>query len=600
MELSKDRGRVVFILAFLLLIGQVFTACYALPSESAGSVAASQDFSSKDYAMHEIKIETIHYGKAYYQPGELAFWQLDTDCPACSGSVYLLSFEVMDGFQVIAHEETEITLNQGKQFIEVHWRTPQSAPKGYLIKTQISGKDGALLCEHFGSLSVLNNWTEMPLYGFLSDYEPGRKQMAEDMQALADFHINGLQFYDWMYRHEQLLTEDEPYKDILGRRLSRRTVEGLIDAAHEKGMAAMPYSAIYGASIDFYKQHPDWAMFRQNGKPVLFGDNFMAVMDPRPESPWTRHLLNEFKIVLTETQFDGIHLDQYGDPKEGFSEDGQAYDLPKALAGSINATKKIVEAYRPGGAVVFNAVTAWPLKEAVHSQASFIYIEVWPPYDSYNDLARVIEEAQKEGTNKAVVIAAYVHTENNAAPLLTDAIVFASGATRIELGEKLAYLADPYFPKYEALSSEQKAGLRRYYDFIVAYQALLGPQAKNATAEWLARIKADGLSTSLYASVDKLLPIVRETERATTISLVNLYGIGSEQWQKTANTPELKKELTLRIALKGKIPHAVWAASPDENDWTFGHAEYSVEGDSLVVHLKQIQTWSLLSIEWKE
>ena len=57
--------------------------------------------------------------------------------------------------------------------------------------------------------------------------------------------------------------------------------------------------------MDFYRQHQGWVLFNQYGQPALFGDNFLAIMDPRPNSPWTLHLLDQFDQVLRETQFDG-------------------------------------------------------------------------------------------------------------------------------------------------------------------------------------------------------------------------------------------------------------------------------------------------------
>ena len=132
------------------------------------------------------------------------------------------------------------------------------------------------------------------------------------MAWAARYHINGLQFYGWQYRHEQLLPPEDPYTDPLGRRLSLETVTRLIDAAHARNIAAMPYTAIYGATPAFYEQHPDWALFQADGVPFDFGDGFLKIMNPTPGSPWADHLLDQFAQVLDQTAFDGIHLDQYG------------------------------------------------------------------------------------------------------------------------------------------------------------------------------------------------------------------------------------------------------------------------------------------------
>ena len=144
------------------------------------------------------------------------------------------------------------------------------------------------------------------------------------MQSLARYHINGLQFYDWMYRHEQLLTDTDPYTDLWSTvPHSIKTIDAMINSAHQYSIAAMPYTTVYASSMAFFKQHPDWAIFDLTGKPLFFGGNMMAYMDPRPGSPWTVHLLDQFDQVMQKTAFDGIHLDQYGDPKTGYDAQGR-------------------------------------------------------------------------------------------------------------------------------------------------------------------------------------------------------------------------------------------------------------------------------------
>ena len=148
---------------------------------------------------------------------------------------------------------------------------------------------------------MLENWLQAPRYGFLSQFEAGRNNIDATMSENARYHVNGLQFYDWQYRHEALVPPEDNYSDLLGRHMSLETVRKLIDAAHARNIAAMPYTAIYGASVAFYRAHPDWALFERPDQPYEFGDNFLIIMDPSPDSPWTDHLMNEFGRVLDDT-----------------------------------------------------------------------------------------------------------------------------------------------------------------------------------------------------------------------------------------------------------------------------------------------------------
>lgn len=243
---------------------------------------------------------------------------------------------------------------------QLAWTPPSDTPRGYGLDVCLESAAGERLATASTAFDVLTHWTQSPRYGFLTDFSPSRSDIAETLAELTRYHINALQFYDWMYRHEQLLTNEEPYRDPLGRELSRVTVEWLIAAAHTHGIAAMPSrrsTPPRSPSIS-YQAHPDWALRQPDGKPVFFGQDFLVLMDPRPDASWTRHLLNQFDRILREMAFDGIHLDQYGDPKVGYDAHGEAFPLDRVLAEFIHATRACVDTWRPGGAVVFNAVNS--------------------------------------------------------------------------------------------------------------------------------------------------------------------------------------------------------------------------------------------------
>ena len=65
---------------------------------------------------------------------------------------------------------------------------------------------------------------------------------------------------------------------MLGKVESLTTVKQLIDAAHAHNIAAMPYTAIYGASYAFYNQHPDWALFEKKDQAYDFA-GFLKILE---------------------------------------------------------------------------------------------------------------------------------------------------------------------------------------------------------------------------------------------------------------------------------------------------------------------------------
>ncbi|MFW5942056.1 MAG: glycoside hydrolase family 66 protein [Chloroflexota bacterium] len=494
-----------------------------------------------------------------------------------------------------------VTLTGGDQTFSLTLTPPPTAPRGYGLDLVLQTADGSTLARHTTAFDVLNHWTEAPRYGFLSDFAPGRDDAADTMRTLARYHINALQFYDWMYRHEQLLPDEEPYLDPLDRRLSLDTVEALVDAAHAQNIAAMPYTAVYAASIPFYEEHPDWALFEANGDVHYFGENFLVYMDPRPGSPWTRHLLQQFESVLRETDFDGIHLDQYGAPKEAYDAQGQRFDLADPLAQLIDATQDVVQRHRDDGAVAFNAVTNWPIEAVAPAAQDIVYIEVWDPYVWFEDLHTLIVQAQELSQGKPVVLAAYIDPAWEHNVRLMDAIIFASGGGHIELGEQAAVLADPYFPKHRPMSPVLAEAVRRLYDFAVRYQDVIGARTQNATPAYTRRITVDSASTNPSQRKNKVWPIVREGQDFTAISLINLRDVEQVRWdQEVPAAPAPLESTTLRLQEVNRDVAVVWLATPDDNDIAPQPLAHELQDGTLTFTMPSLAYWNLIVIEWAD
>lgn len=547
--------------------------------------------------MKDVQISAIHYQYSFTRPGESARWTVVVSNTSKSEVSGELSCQISDSEKTLYRLSQKVTLKPGEQSFDFEWLPPAKAPRGYGLDVAVDFADSSRSAVVSSGFDVLDKWTQMPRYGFLTDFFPERKDSASMMQQMADLHINGLQFYDWMYRHEQFFTNDEPYIDILDRTLSLNTVKELIADAHKHGIAAMPYTAIYGVSVEFFNSHKDWGMYHADGSPVYLGENFMAYVDPRPGRPWTVHMLNEFKGILQKTDFDGIHLDQYGDPKVGYDAKGDYFDLGQAIADTITDTHKVVDEYRKDGAVVFNCVTNWPVELASRADEDIIYIEVWDPYTNFSDLHNLVTYAQSQNTGKPVVLAAYVHPANSANPMLMDAIIFGSGGGRIELGENFGYLVEAYFPKYEIPTEEQRALLQNYYDFAVRYQTLIGPATTEATGKWINNIKVGGLKVGLSEGSD-VFALARETDQTLAISLVNLTGINSFKWNVPVHDPTPAKDLTFTLKGLDKAVKEVVFTSPDGEDFSLQKVEFSQKDGELTVKIPALRYWDLLVLRY--
>jgi dextranase len=483
---------------------------------------------------------------------------------------------------------------------EIVWTPPPTAPRGYGLVIEVLGEDNAVLGTQSSAFDVLERWTDAPRYGFLSDFTSGRNNDAETGDWLLRHHINGLQFYDWQYRWEDLLPDTDEFQDGLGRPQSMATIRRLIDLAHSRNVAAMPYSAIYGASIEFYREHPSWAFFNALNEPFLFGDNFIAIMNPAPGSRWNEHLLGEFADVLDHTAFDGIHIDQYGSPKNGFDEAGNPIDLAEVMPQFVNQTAELVQEQRgDDGVVLFNCVGNWPIDVIAPSQVDASYIEVWSPYNDYIDLNRIITNAQAWGAGKPVILAAYISPAWTINWRLANAVIFASGGSHIETGEPGTMLADPYFPRFEMIDEAQQALFQRYYDFLVRYENVLAINTAAGSYGQHSDVDLGDVRTGGIRAKNRVVPIVRTGDGFDTVSLINFIGIDGSDWNAPTNVPPTPlNDLPVSIQVSRPV-RDVWAASPD--DAAAMNAEsipFTVENGVLQFRLARLDYWSMIVVEY--
>lgn len=459
--------------------------------------------------------------------------------------------------------EQQYQINSDTQTLQVEWQPPKKTA-GYSARLLIDSDFQAAT-----AFDVLSSWTDFPRYGFLSDFSASRSDPETALKKLTHFHINGLQFYDWQYRHDQLLAPTEEYIDPLGRAMSLHTVRKLVDTAHKYGMAAMPYLAIYAASADFWRAHPDWALYDEAGNPIAFGENFLGLMDPSAGSSWSQHLLGEGTRTLQGIAFDGLHIDQYGDPKKAWNANHISVDIPKAFVDFI----QLASDQHPDKTVLFNAVGNWPVEALAKSAVNFMYIEVWPPDLEYRRLAEIVLNAVRLSHGKAIVIAHYLPADRPANNLLADAVILACGGTRIELGEEARLLSDPYFPKHEEISPDLYTELQRLADFTVRNGEWLRPYALSTVEKeaW-----AESELNPKFISIDaSIMTVARHHPKMLVVQMVNFRGLDShQQWDVLHAAPTLRQNTLVKIQIS-KQPDQIFWDSPEQQGSQVIAFEYS-------------------------
>lgn len=511
-----------------------------------------------------MRILDVHPTRGLHSPGHPVELRVVTD--AVGG---LLRAHISHLACPVATIEQQATAVESSLF----WQPPPNAPRGYGVDVVALDGHGAVTDRANTAFDVLIDWTRFPRYGFLSDFAPARSDLDAALGLLALHHVNALQLYDWQFRHDQLVAPTETYDDPLGRTLSRATIRDAIESAHRVGMATMAYMAIYAASTRFWQEHPEWALYDQFGGPLTFED-FLGLMDPSRGSPWSLHLLDRCREAITEMGFDGIHVDQYGEPRLATDATGRAVELPRAFADFITDLKAHVD----GAPVTMNAVKNWPIEALTAAPQDFVYIEVWPDTPTYRDLRDIVLSA-RTAARKPVVIALYLPAEQPDNVLVADSLLLAAGAWRIELGEDARLLTDPYFPNHSPMPPQLAAGLRRFHDLAVRYGELVGPEAHVVDV----RVEAP---PGIWA-------LARRNGAHLAVTLVNMVAVEDLRWDEPHSAPELQRDVALTVTIAGVS--AAWWASPDAPEALSLSLERA--GASVRITVPSLHHWGVVTLQ---
>jgi len=527
--------------------------------------------------------------KGFYHPGE------DVQITVHAGSGARVEARVLSLNTAVT--TFSAVLSEGQAVLR--WTPPPEAPRGYGLSVDVLNENGQVLATDSSAFDVLNRWIEAPRYGFLTDFSPAHLTLAPTLDWMLRHHINGVQFYDWQYRWEDLLPDTDRFEDGLGRPQSMATVRRLIDLLHTGNIAAMPYTAIYGASYAFYRQHENWAMFDARGEAYTFGDNLIGIMDPTPGSAWNTHLLGEFADVLDHTVFDGIHVDQYGSPKTGFDSAGNPTRLDEVMPQFIQQTAELVQNRRgDAGVTLFNCVGNWPIETVAPAPQDASYIEVWSPYNDYLDLNRIITNAQRLGGEKPVILAAYIPPERVINWRLANAVIAASGAFHLETGEPGTMLADPYFPRFGHIAEGDQAAFRRFYDFVVRYENVLSVGTTAADSDRHAAIRVGDVRMRGIRAQNRVVAIVRSGANFETFNLINFLDIEGSDWNApTTAAPRPLIDLPVQITISRPVKN-VWIASPDDpQTMNAASVPFTVADGILSFQLPHLNYWNMIEVE---
>ena len=440
-------------------------------------------------------------------------------------------------------------------------------------------------------------------YGFVASFAPG-KDVVGLSDAVRRLHLNGVMFYDWAYRHADLMGGGETYNDPLNQPISLDTVRQLVSAVQQAGSRALGYAAVYAAGPDEWAVWKHQALLKGDGEPYALGD-FLFVLDPAAPD-WLAHFSADLQAATASLGFDGYHLDQYGYPKRAIRADGADIDVAASFVTMIEG----VRAALPDAHLVFNNVNDFPTGLTARTDQDAVYIEPWAPQLTLQSLADTVTRARTAGQGKPVVLAAYQHVydtasaeESDRATALTMAMLFSHGATQILAGESDRLLVDPYYVRNHKMETSTRDLLKRWYDFLVVHdEILMPPSLSEVTHSYAGAYNGDldvsfaDAEVSVTAEAGKVWRrIVRDGDRLV-VHLINLVGQTDTLWDAPRSAPATPGIATLRFRrLLGRRPK-VWVADPDG----LGRLEplaATDEGDFSSSALPPLSIWQVVVID---
>jgi len=510
----------------------------------------------------------------------------------------------------------------------LRWNPPVKDYQGYLIVLSAMNSEGEVIDVARTAVDVSSDWKHFPRYGYLSYYS---RQDGVDPEAwitaLNRYHLNGLEYYDFQYKHHLPLagTVKEPateWLDIAGRHVESSTLHSLIDAAHRRNMVNMAYNASYSAYADALGDGSGvqlkWGIWDNPDQPRT-AESIMGYRMPdgwqtprllfmdQDNPEWRAYIFKKTRELFAVYPFDGWHIDTFG-IEGGYNYAGKPVNFAGGLAEFADSAATTLQI-----PLLINTVNTEGQDEVARSKVEFVYSELWTGHETFRSILETADAARAANPDKAIVFPAYIHRGHPAATdagplyfntptvLLTDAVIFASGAAHVELGDDLRLLCSEYFPNRQFVVSETlKEKLLHYYNFLTAYENELRDRRTTVAVN----LALSGHTVSSDASGGSIWAFGRQDTNSLVVHLINLLGTNRVDWRDiNADRPDAPSLNALTLSLSvPRQPSFIWWASPDYKGGEPQQIQWVLEGEGsdqrIHLTLPNLKYWDMLVIQF--
>lgn len=147
---------------------------------------------------------------------------------------------------------------------------------------------------------------------------------------------------------------------------------------------------------------------------------------------------------------------------------------------------------------------------------------------------------------------------------LADAMMAASGATHIELGDDNQMLAHEYYPNQsKSMRNSLKSAMKDHYNFITAYENLLFDEDVVLNDGGSQFVEITGVDISGDALTDTVWHTTKRTPDYNILHLINLLD-NDNQWRNSATQPAFQTSLATKVYIgNDETITDIYVASPD-------------------------------------
>lgn len=340
----------------------------------------------------------VNTDKACYAPGATVTVYVDlentTGATITTGTI-TVSCKHLDTLLTTLQPQTFTLADGASTSLTFSWTPPTTDFRGYAVEAWARTSSGGYLDNLNSAVDVSSTWTKFPRYGYLSTYpQQSAETSYNSVWKMKNYHINGIQYYDWQWKHHVPLAgtvaNPEPsWVELAKRTVYRQTVLDMIQASHDYNISAMNYNLMYGAWADYGEDSSglEWhsGLFNDPGHTSQYLVNMpngwaspcLFFFDPS-NTCWQNYIFNREANVFAAYPFDGWQVDIVGDPVSlKYNAYGGTVDVWTTFRGFLNNAKA-----RLSKTIFFNNAGGFGLYDVAHnSNVDALYVECWPGSD---------------------------------------------------------------------------------------------------------------------------------------------------------------------------------------------------------------------------